>query len=346
MSYIKRWNIKEVARAAGVSTQTISRVINNRPDVSHETRINVQEIIHKLGYQPSALARSLIRRRSDTLGVVTAGLRFNGPSRTLSGITSRADELGYALLLKEMPRFDIDHIEPLLQTLIARPVDGIIWAVPEVGGNRTWLQQGLASINIPIVFLNMESRPGLSIVNYDNFQGAWQATEHLLQQGYRHIGHITGPLDWWESRQRRAGWQQALATAGIEVQDTHVVEGDWSAASVRDALPRLQRQYPEMDAVFASNDQMALGVINLAVEQGLTIPTALGVTGFDGLVETAHYSPGLTTIFQDQYLLGCTAVDQVAQAIEHLQNEGAPYTPQTVVLQPELVVRKSSLRHM
>jgi LacI family transcriptional regulator len=344
MNTTKRYTIKQVARAAGVSSQTVSRVINDRRDVSDETRAHVQQLIQKLGYHPSALARSLIRRRSDTLGVIAAGLRFNGPSRTLNGITSRVDELGYALLLKELPRFDSTYIEPLLQTLLAWRVDGIIWAAPEVGDNRAWLAQGLAAINVPVVFLNMESRPGLSIVNYDNFQGGWQATRHLLDQGYRHIGHISGPLDWWESRQRKAGWHQALAEAGIEVQDAHTVAGDWSAPSVEEALPRLQRQYPGMDAVFTGNDQMALGVINLVGKQGLTVPNALGVVGFDGLAETAYYWPALTTISQDQYLLGCTAVDQVMQAIEHLREEGAPPAPQTIVLQPELVVRSSSLR--
>jgi LacI family transcriptional regulator len=344
MNITKRYTIKQVARAAGVSSQTVSRVINDQRDVSDETRAHIQQLIRKLGYHPSALARSLIRRRSDTLGVVTAGLRFNGPSRTLNGITSRVDELGYALLLKELPRFDSGHIDPLLQTLLAWRVDGIIWAAPEVGDNRAWLEQGLATIHVPIVFLNMESRPGLSIVNYDNFQGARQATRHLLDQGYRRIGHISGPLDWWESRQRRAGWQQALAEAGIEVQDAHTVAGDWSASSVEAALPRLQRQYPGMDAVFTGNDQMALGVIKLAGKQGLTVPDALGVVGFDGLAEAAYYWPALTTISQDQYLLGCTAVEQVMQAIEYLREEGAPPTPQTVVLQPELVVRSSSLR--
>lgn len=334
MNFTKRSTIKQVAQAAGVSTQTVSRVINDRPDVAHETRANIQRIIRKLGYRPSALARSLIRQRSHTLGVVTAGLRFNGPSRTLNGIASRADELGYALLLKELPRFDSNHAGPLLQTLLARPVDGIIWAVPEVGDNRAWVDEAMATVQVPIVFLNMESRPGLLIVNYDNFRGGQLATQHLIRRGYQRIGHISGPLDWWESRQRKAGWRQALAGAGIDVRDTHSVAGDWSSASVEAALYRLQRQYPGLDAVFAGNDQMALGVLKL-------VGNALGVVGFDGLVETAHYWPPLTTVAQDQHLLGRTAVEQAVCAIDHLHAEGILPAPELIVLQPELVVRKS-----
>ena len=141
MNTNKRATIKQVAKAAGVSTQTVSRVINDRPDVSPETRERIQQIIEQLDYQPSALARSLIQQRSFTLGVVTAGLKYFGPSRTLNGITSKTSELNYALILEEMPRFDTEDIKPLLQGLLSRHVDGIVWAVPEVGDNRRWVDE-------------------------------------------------------------------------------------------------------------------------------------------------------------------------------------------------------------
>ena len=344
MNIAKRFNIKQVARTAGVSTQTISRVINDSPDVSVKTRAHIQRIIEKLDYHPSALARSLIRQHSFTLGVVTAGLSLNGPSCTLNGIASQADKLGYTILLKELPRFDSNHSEPLLQTLLARPVDGIIWAVPEVGDNRAWMHKGLADVKAPIVFLNMESRPDFSIINYDNFHGAKTATTHLIQQGYRRIGHLSGPMDWWESRQRKAGWQQALIEAGIDVCDSHAVAGDWTSSSVETALRQLQNQYPDMDAVFVANDQMALGVIKLLSGQGISIPEQLGVVGFDGLADAAYYWPALTTVVQNRYLLGCTAVEEIVRAIEHLRAEDALPAPRTILLQSELLVRKSSVR--
>jgi LacI family transcriptional regulator len=138
-----RVTIKQVAREAGVSTQTVSRVINDRPDVAPETRQRILEVIERLGYQPSALARSLIRRRSHTLGVAIAGLKFLGPSRTLSGITEQAEAMGYALLLKELLDFDTDEVASPLSALLSRQVDGIIWAVAEVGNNRDWLWERL-----------------------------------------------------------------------------------------------------------------------------------------------------------------------------------------------------------
>ncbi len=213
-----RPTIKQVAAAAGVSTQTVSRVMNDRPDVSPETRERVLKVIEEMGYQPSALARSLIQQRSYTLGVVTAGLKYIGPSRTLSGITNAAEHAGYSLLLMELPSFDTNHVLPILQGFISRHVDGIIWAVQEVGQNRDWLKSPPVDLGIPIVFLTMEPREGISIVSVNNYLGARMVMEHLFEQGYRHIGHISGPLDWWEARQRMAAWKDTLKEKGIPVQ--------------------------------------------------------------------------------------------------------------------------------
>ena len=166
-----RATIRQVASAAGVSTQTVSRVLNRRPDVSAETRSRVQQVIDDLGYQPSALARSLIRQRSYTLGVVTAGLRHIGPSRTLGGITAAAAEAGYSLLLEELPRYDTEEITPLLQSLRSQQVDGVIWAVPEVGDNRRWINRQQPEFDLPIVYLAMEPRPNVSMVSVNNYLG-------------------------------------------------------------------------------------------------------------------------------------------------------------------------------
>jgi len=344
MNFAKRPTIKQVAKAAGVSTQTVSRVINNRPDVAPETRQRIQEIIDKLGYQPSALARSLIQQRSNTLGVVTAGLKYIGPSRTLNGITSKAEELGYSLLLKELPRFDIEDVEPLLHTLYSRHVDGIVWAVPEVGENRQQLVAALADVPVPLVFITMESRPDFSIVNMDNYLGAKMATEHLIEQGYQHIGHITGPLDWWESRERKRAWKDTLEAAGMRVKESHWVEGNWSSASGDSAFRQLIKQYPEMDAVFAGNDQMGLSVLLIACQEGIKVPKDLGVVGFDGLVESPYYCPPLTTVVQDQHLLGCTVVEEIVRSIENIHNGVETRKSETIVFKPELVVRESSMK--
>ena len=339
-----RATIKEVASVAGVSTQTVSRVINERPDVSPETRKKVQEVIKTLSYQPSALARSLISQRSHTLGVVTAGLRYIGPSRILSGITSAAEASGYSVLLKELPSFHTEDIAPIFQAFLSRHVDGIIWAVPQVGENRKWVNDPPADIEVPLVYLAMESGSNRSVVAIDNYLGGRMAMSHLIEQGYCRIGHISGPLDWWEARQRMAAWKDVLTEAGLDASDNHCVEGNWSSASGALAIEKLFDQYPNLDSIFVANDQMALSVMQFFAEKRIRIPEDVGVVGFDNIVESAFFSPALTTIQQDQYNVARVAVGEVIKIIESGWQGLDPGTPKSIILPPTLVVRHSSLR--
>jgi DNA-binding LacI/PurR family transcriptional regulator len=343
MNANRRPTIKQVAKVAGVSTQTVSRVINDRPDVAPETRHRVLYVIDELGYQPSALARSLIQQRSYTLGVVTAGLRETGPSRTLNGITSAAEENGYALLLKELSRFDIGDIAPVFQALLARHVDGIIWAVPEVGENRNWIHRQSFDQKLPVVCLTMEPVDNLTVVSVDNDLGGKMAVSHLLEQGYRHIGHISGPMDWWEARQRMSAWRETLLSEGLEACDEYWTEGNWSSASGRQCAEKLFEQYPEMDSIFVGNDQMALGVIQFASQKGLKIPQDLGIVGFDDIPESAYFCPPITTVQQDQYAVGKVAVEGTIRMINLLWSGAEQIEPISIILPPALVVRQSSM---
>jgi len=339
-----RSTIKEVASAAGVSTQTVSRVINDRPDVSSETRKRVQDVIGKLSYQPSALARSLISQRSYTLGVVTAGLRYIGPSRTLSGIASAVEEAGYSLILKELPSFDANDVSPIFQALLSRHVDGIIWAVPEIGENRKWVNNPPLDVEVPLVYLTMESQKNIPVVSIDNYAGGQMAVSHLLEQGYRNIGHISGPLDWWEARQRMRAWKDALKEAGLEVKDNQWAEGNWSSASGTQAVKKLFEQYPEMDSIFVANDQMALGVLNTVTEKGLRIPEDIGIVGFDNIPESAYFLPSLTSVQQDQYEAARVAVREMIKIIESGWQGLEPVDPKSVMVPPTLVIRQSTKR--
>ena len=339
----KRPTIKQVALASGVSTQTVSRVINNRPDVAPETRERVMDVIKKIGYQPSALARSLIQQRSYTLGVVTAGLKFIGPSRTLNGITSAAEEAGYSLILKELPHFNANNIIPIFNGLLSRHVDGIIWAAPEIGNNRDWVDNLPFELNIPIVYLTMEPREGLSIISVNNHMGAKIASEHLVEKGYHNIGHIAGPLDWWEARERFNAWKDTITAAGQNDVDKHWVEGNWSSASGMEAAEKLFEVYPQMDAIFAANDQMALGALAIVHERGLKVPEDFGVIGFDNISESEYFWPALTTIQHDQHQVGAMAVNEIIRIIETIRGKETPEY-RTIMLTPNILVRKSSLR--
>ncbi len=342
---IARPTIKEVASMAGVSTQTISRVLNERPDVSPDTRKRVQKVIEELGYRPSALARSLIRQRSYTLGVVIAGLEYIGPSRVLSGITAAAEQSGYSILLKELPSFDEDNIKPIFQALLARHVDGIIWAVPEVGENHAWIHDSTPDLNVPIVYMTTAPQTNISVVAVDNYQGVRTAMSHLFEQGYRNIAHISGPLEWWESRQRMAAWRDALAEEGLPVNENQWSEGNWSPESGASAVAKLFDQYPEMDAILSGNDQMALGAIHFAAEKGIRIPEEIGIVGFDNIVKSAFFSPALTTLQQDQYKTAQLTVGEMIKIIEAEWQGIDPVDPQAILLPPKLIVRQSSLRN-
>lgn len=343
MNAVRRVSIKQVASEAGVSAQTVSRVLNQRPDVAPETRERVQAIIERLGFQPSALARSLIQQRSFTLGVVTAGLAYLGPSRTLNGITQQAAATGYAILLRELPRFDSTEITATLQSLVARHVDGIIWAVPEVGDNHAWLADRLPRVAVPVIFLTMRPRPDIPCVTIDNYGGACAAVQHLVALGRRRIGHIAGPLDWWEAQERKRGWEDTLRAAGLAAEARACTQGNWSSASGGRAFQSLLAQYPELDAVFVANDQMALSALGAAHLAGRRIPDDLAIVGFDDLPEAAHFWPPLTTVAQPLVELGCQAVRRLHELVE-ARRAGQPGNgPLSLVLTPTLVARASTL---
>ena len=338
----KRVTIKDVAQAAGVSTQTVSRVMNKFSYVSGETRQRVETVVEQLGYHPSTLARSLSQQRSYTLGVVTFGLKYIGPSRTLNGIADKADELGYMLLMKELDNFNTNRIDDVIDSLLARQVDGILWVAPEIGDNHAWIDERLEKIPVPVLFLAMQPREGVPSVSTDNFQGAVMATQHLLDCGRKKIGHISGPLNWWEADERKRGWRETLTAAGFDASEQHCAEGNWSSASGEQAFIQLLESFPDMDAVFVANDQMALSVLREACRRGINVPEQLAVVGFDNIPESAYFYPSLTTISQDLQLLGGQAVQNIVEMIQARQ-ENQPIIAQSRFIQPTLVVRESSI---
>jgi LacI family transcriptional regulator len=191
----------------------------------------------------------------------------------------------------------------------------------------------------------MESQDNLSIVSIDNYVGGRMAMSHLLEQGYRKIGYISGPLDWRKACQQKTAWNDALTDAGVQVEAKHWVEGNWSSESGARAFEILFEQYPEMDSIFVGNDQMALGVIQIARQKGLKIPEDIGLVGFDDIPESAYFWPPLTTVQQDQYSLAKLAVEKIVKTIESIWDGTELAEPtNTTILSPTLVVRKSSLR--
>jgi len=346
MSQRGRLTIREVAEAAGVSAQTVSRVMNNRPDVAPDTYERIQRIIAEIGYSPNMLARGLTQGRSHVLGVVAFGLDYFGPSRVLTGIDQQAAELGYAISLNLIHRPETGDVPEILSGLFARQVDGVIWAIPQVGSNLDWSHHLAQHLPVPVVLVGgMAGQTSLPSIGIDNRAIGRLATEHLLAGGARNIGLITGPQNWWEAREREAGWRETTASSPFGDTSGPIFEGDWTAASGEEGLHRLLAASPTMDAVFASNDQMALGVLHAAHTLGRRVPGDLSVVGVDNMPEGSHFWPPLTTVHQPLGDAGVLAVERVDDAIRRLTSRRSfpnAMEPLTTQLQPKVIVRESS----
>ncbi|MCB0214001.1 MAG: LacI family DNA-binding transcriptional regulator [Anaerolineae bacterium] len=338
----RRVTIVEIAKEAGVSAQTVSRVVNGHTNVAPETRDKIQEIIDRRGYHPSRLARSLLRGRSHTVGVVGYGLGLFGPSYTLAGIVREANKEGYSVLPNMSTEPEIDDPTSIIGELIEYHVDGIIWAVPEIGNNHDWIETVLPEHDIPFVFLSMANRPNLTTVAIDNYTGGQMAAQHLIDKGRRHLGLLKGPSDWWEARERARGWYDTLHANGLTVDENLVLQGDdWSAAEGERCMRELLQRKHDIDAVFIGNDSMAIGALKTTREFGLKVPDDIAVIGFDDVPEAAYIYPSLTTVQQNLTSLGCRALAELDRLIKADDADWVS-SAASIVIQPQLIIRDSA----
>jgi LacI family transcriptional regulator len=336
--------LHDVAKLAGVSIKTVSRVVNEQGEFSEATRERVQAAIEQLGYRPNILARSLVSQRSNMLGVVAWGIDYYAPSRIVVGVEQKSNELGYSLFLNLVPHPDGTDTARILNTFVDHRVDGIIWAVPEVGTNRAWLDTVKMDNLPPIVYMNMQARPGLTCISIDNHSGGFQATQHLIHLGRRNIGLISGPASWWETRERAAGWQEALLQAGLDVKPTRIAESDWSAESGAAAMRQLLEREPDIDAVFASSDQIALGALNAITQTERRVPEDIALVGFDDIPESAYFQPPLSTIHHPLSDIGSLAVEHLHRMISAKRSKDGHYEPVSILQKPTLIIRSSTLK--
>ena len=335
--------IRDVAKAAGVSPQTVSRVINNRPDVSPKTRSQIEKIIVELGYTPNSIAQSLSSGRSKTLGVVGFGLEYFGITSSLIGIERGANQLGFSILLSLLDQLDEEKIECVLSQLTAQQVEGIIWSIPGFIDIMDMIGEITKDLTVPVVFLNTVSSDGNIVVSVDNRTGGRLATEHLFNQGYRKVGIITGPANWWEAQERLAGWREVMCERNVIGYEDLIYEGDWEAQSGEQGFHALYTIAPDLDAVFVCNDQMSLGALHAANRIGLKVPKDVGIVGFDDIPEASYFSPPLTTVRQNIRELGSRAVSRLMESINAAPDEERIRTQKHLVA-PELIIRQSSVR--
>jgi LacI family transcriptional regulator len=342
----RTWTIRQVAEAAGVSTQTVSRVLNNRPDVARDTFDRVQKVIAETGYAPNLLARGLTQGRSNTIGVVAYGLDYFGPSSVITGIEREAADRGYSISLNLLHEPETDAVDGLLNSLRARQVDGIIWAIPDIGDNRSWFRSHSPQLAIPVVLVGgMGGQGSLPSIGIENAMIGRLATAHLLAGGASTIGIVTGPSTWWEAQQREEGWRETLRWHGHEADASLIGVGDWTANSGEQAVYALLEARPDIDAIYASNDQMALGALHAAHRLGRRVPEDLAVVGTDDIAEASHFWPALTTVRQPLLDAGASAVKVLDETIRDHGATGRTdevELPTTMRLIPELIVRQST----
>ena len=323
--------MSDVAALAGVSHQTVSRVLNEHPSVLPATRQRVLDAIAQLGYRRNLAARALVTRRSGTVGVLSSGSALFGPTSTLVAIERAAREAGLFVSVAMLPRWDAADVAGVLEHFMAEGVDGVVVIAAHDEAVEAVRAFGTP---VPVVMVGPVRLPApLRSVAVDQYAGGRLAVRHLLDLGHREVAHLAGPTDWLDARRRVEGWRDELAAAGLDPGDP--IPGDWSAdrgyavgrALVAGRLPT---------AVFAANDQLALGLLRAFAEAGVRVPDEVSVVGFDDVDGSANFFPPLTTVRQEFSALGERCVTALLAAIA---GEDAGVSG---LIAPRVVVRASS----
>jgi DNA-binding LacI/PurR family transcriptional regulator len=324
----------DVAQLAGVSHQTVSRVLNDHPYVKEGTRARVLEAMAKLGYRRNLTARALARRQSDIIGVIAFDTSLHGPASTLFSLEQAARAEGYEVHVVTVPDLQPQTFADAVDRLVAQSVCGVVVLAPQRAAVQVMV--GLPA-DLPAVAVEGGAAPGLPSVVVDQVDGALQATRHLIELGHTEIAHVRGRQDWIEAEARLDGWQQAMRAAGLPVREP--LQGDWSARSGYDAGLLLRERWPEVTGVFVANDHMALGLIRALAESGVDIPGEVSVVGFDDIAEAEYLRPPLTTVHQDFAEVGRRCVDVLVERITAAERwfQGSP-----AVVPGRLVVRAST----
>lgn len=319
----------DVARLAGVSHQTVSRVINGSPSIRPATKQRVEQAISQLGYRPNTAARALVTRRSRIIGIVGTNDALYGPSSIQRSVEEAARAAGYFSSMVPLADLTREALHDSLDHLARQSVEAIVMIAAQEDALAV---AHAADPGVPLIVVEGDlSGRGLS-VGVDQIDGARQATQHLIDLGHRVIEHVAGPATWTEAKGRRTGYEETMRDNGLEVCEPLV--GDWTPARGYEIGCELARR-GAATAVFVANDQMAIGVLHAFARNGIRVPEDVSVVGFDDIPESAYLNPALTTIRQDFKAVGQRAIELVIATL-------GGSTLDVPLLSPELIVRDST----
>jgi DNA-binding LacI/PurR family transcriptional regulator len=326
--------IKDIARKAGVAPSVVSRALNNKYGVKDSTKKLILKLAQEMNYYPNTAARSLVTRKTDTIGIMMADISEPYYSQLIKGMEYVANQTGYSLLFSNSYE-SVEHNRVLQKMIFAQRVDGLII----VGSNiqEKNFSMSLFEQDIPFVLVERNfSDPRVNCIWVDNIAGAYLATKYLIKKGHRKIGHMAGNLYFQVALDRLEGYKKALVEAGIEYSEELVVSGNFVWQSGYESMKDLLKHHPQCTAVFVASDTMAYGALQAITEAGLNVPDDVGIIGFDDLEFSSLTNPPLTTIRQPRYQMGQKAMEVLTDILRDEAENGIK-----IPLAPELIVRRS-----
>ena len=336
----KRASISDIARELNLAVSTVSRALSDNPRISEATRQRVWQQAEQLNYQPNHLAAALRKGRSNTLGIIVPHIDGHFFALVLKGIEAVASQAGFNVMLCQSNE-DYEHEKKNIDTLINAQVAGILVSLSRT--TRDFHHFGkVRKRGIPLVFFDrILAGSDVSAVVLDDYQGGYQAVQHLIAQGCRRIAHFGGPQHLNIYKNRYLGYQQALHDHNIVVEDELVIFSDMTLEDGRQGMTQLLALARRPDAVFSASDFSVAGAMQVLKEYGLRVPHEVALAGFSNETFTSLTEPKLTSVDQRCEAMGQAAIGLL---LEMVQESGQPPVPRTIVLQPELVIRESSRR--
>ena len=329
----KSVTLYDVAQYAGVSYQTVSRVINQASHVSDKTRLKVEAAMTALNYVPNRVAQQLAGKLSHTIGLATTNLSLHAPSQILASIKTQAYKMHFNVVISMIESPGLAACKTAVNSLLSQRVDGLIVNIPLEDEEALAVQSSCGPV--PALFLDVSPKLAANTIIFDPFEGARLGIEHLLNHGHQNIALLRGPATSVSARLRFEGWKQTLSESHLK--PFAVMEGDWSSRSGYEQVSQLLRAGNIPTGIVVANDQMALGALRALSEQGLAVPAEVSVVGYDDTEDSACFIPPLTTVKQDFRQLGKASVNRLIDLIHQADTQ-----PHSQVLPVTLVERKTT----